>query len=116
MASNISKGASNLFGNLTNSNNANKNTPKANQPNQKSNKDLNVSLKLDPKEGKITGVNVKGNIDPKDAMNFYNNNKQYMPSGQQMLNAAQKATNQGNNTTGKKGGANALANLFGAKK
>ena len=112
MASNISKGASNLFGNLTNSNNANnanKNTPKANQ---KPNKDLNVSLKLDPKEGKITGVNVKGNIDPKDAMNFYNNNKQYMPSGQQMLNAAQKATNQ----TGKKGGANALANLFGAKK
>ena len=61
-------------------------------------------------------VNVKGNIDPKDAMNFYKNNKQYMPSGQQMLNAAQKATNQGNNTTGKKGGANALANLFGAKK
>ena len=119
MASNISKGASNLFGNLTNSNNANnanKNTPKANQPNQKPNKDLNVSLKLDPKEGKITGVNVKGNIDPKDAMNFYKNNKQYMPSGQQMLNAAQKATNQGNNTTGKKGGANALANLFGAKK
>ena len=69
-------------------------------------------MKLDPKEGKITGVNVKGNIDPKDAMNFYKNNKQYMPSGQQMLNAAQKATNQ----TGKKGGANALANLFGAKK
>jgi hypothetical protein len=112
MASNISKGASNLFGNLTNSNNANnanKNTPKANQ---KPNKDLNVSLKLDPKEGKITGVNVKGNIDPKDAMNFYNNNKQYMPSGQQMLNAAQKAPN----TTGKKGGTNALANLLGAKK
>jgi hypothetical protein len=118
LGSSISKGANNLFGNIinSNSNNANKNTPKVNQPNQKQNKDLNVSLKVDPKEGNITGINVKGNIEPKDAMNFYNKNKQNLPTGQQMMNAAQKVTNQGNNNnnTGKK--VNALANLFGAKK
>ena len=121
----------NLFGNTnTNSNtNANKTqkTPKTNQQPQKQDKDLNVSLKIDPKEGNITGINVQGNIDPKDAYNFYQKNKQYMPSGQQMLSGAQKTANfinQVNNNNNnnaadnknKKSNVSTLANLFGPGK
>ena len=91
--------------------------------NQNKNKDLNVSLKIDPKEGNITGINVQGNIDPKDAYNFYQKNKQYMPSGQQMLSGAQKTANfmnQVNNNAGtadnKKKNTNPLASLFGTVK
>ena len=84
-------------------------------------------MKIDPKEGSITGINVQGNIDPKDAYNFYQKNKQYMPSGQQMLSGAQKAgnfmnqmnNNNNNNTTdnkAKKTNVNTLANLFGPSK
>ena len=118
IGSSISKGASNLFGN------SNKTTPKTNQPNQtnqtnqanQKTKDLNVSLKIDPKEGSIKGANIKGNIDPKDAMNFYNKNKQNLPTGQQVANAAQKASaNPTVNNAAKKASANALANLFGKK-
>ena len=111
--------STNLFGNP--STNKVQNTPKTNQQNQK--KDLNVSLKIDPKEGNISGVNVQGNIDPKDAYNFYQKNKQYMPSGQQMLSGAQKAGNfmsqmNANNTENKPKKANVttLANLFGSTK
>ena len=118
LTSSISKGASNLFGN------SNKTTPKTNQPNQtnqtnqanQKTKDLNVSLKIDPKEGSIKGANIKGNIDPKDAMNFYNKNKQNLPTGQQVANAAQKASaNPTVNNATKKASASALANLFGKK-
>jgi hypothetical protein len=118
IGSSISKGASNLFGN------SNKTTPKTNQPNQtnqtnqanQKTKDLNVSLKIDPKEGSIKGANIKGNIDPKDAMNFYNKNKQNLPTGQQVANAAQKASaNPTVNNATKKASASALANLFGKK-
>ena len=108
IGSSISKGASNLFGSNTN---ANKNTPKANQPNQKSAKDLN--LKLDSKDVNNKGNN-KGNVEPKEAMNFFNKNKQNNASG---TNPAQKGGNPGGNTstTGKKPNTNALANLFGKK-
>jgi hypothetical protein len=108
IGSSISKGASNLFGSNTN---ANKNTPKVNQPNQKSAKDLN--LKLDSKDVNNKGNN-KGNVEPKEAMNFFNKNKQNNASG---TNPAQKGGNPGGNTntTGKKPNANALANLFGKK-
>jgi hypothetical protein len=118
LGSSISKGASNLFGN------SNKTTPKTNQPNQTNQtnqanqkaKDLNVSLKIDPKEGSIKGANIKGNVDPKDAMNFYNKNKQNLPTGQQVANAAQKASaNPTVNNAAKKASANTLANLFGKK-
>ena len=127
-SNNMSK-STNLFGttpvNNNNKNtNTNKNTPKTVQQNQKN--DLNVSLKIDPKEGTITGVNVKGNIDPQDAYNFYQKNKQYMPSGQQMLSGAQKTANflnqvnNNNNNAGdnktKKANSSTLANLFGSKK
>ena len=100
----------NLFGNPTNQN----------TQQQNKNKDLNVSLKVDPKQGTITGVNVQGNIDPKDAYNFYQKNKQYMPSGQQMMSGAQKGMNfynqqnaKNNNNQNKNSG---LANLFGTGK
>ena len=114
--------STNLFGNTPTNKNQN------NQQNQK--KDLNLNLKIDPKDGNITGVNVQGNIDPKDAYNFYQKNKQYMPSGQQMLSGAQKVGNflsqlnnsgNSNNNTGdnkqtKKANSSTLANLFGSKK
>ena len=115
--------STNLFGNAPTNKNQN------NQQNQK--KDLNLNLKIDPKDGNITGVNVQGtNIDAKDAMNFYQKNKQYLPTGQQMLSGAQKVgsflsqlTNSGNNNnnTGdnkqtKKANSSTLANLFGSKK
>ena len=100
----------NLFGNPTNQN----------TQQQNKNKDLNVSLKVDPKQGTITGVNVQGNIDPKDAYNFYQKNKQYMPSGQQMMSGAQKGMNfynqqnaKNNSNQNKNSG---LANLFGTGK
>ena len=127
---NINKGT-NLFGNTNTNTNTNKtqNTPKTTQApqnqNQNQKKDLSVSLKIDPKEGNITGINVKGNIDPKDAYNFYQKNKQYMPSGQQMLSGAQKAgnfmnqmNNNNNNTDNKpkKTSVSTLANLFGPSK
>ena len=100
----------NLFGNPTNQN----------TQQQNKNKDLNVSLKVDPKQGAITGVNVQGNIDPKDAYNFYQKNKQYLPSGQQMMSGAQKGMNfynqqnaKNNSNQNKNSG---LANLFGTGK
>ena len=104
----LSKGASNLFGT---SSNANKNTPKTNQPTQKS--DKNINLKVDSKEGSNKGNN-KVNMDPKEAVNFFNKNKQNNTSG---TNPAQKGGNTGGNTstTGKKANVNALANLFGKK-
>ena len=120
IGSTISKGASNLFGSL----NPNKTTPKTTQPNQTNQtnqtnpkpKDLNVNLKIDTKEGN-KGANVKVNVDPKEAMNFFNKNKQNLPTGQQAANAAQKVTtNPTANNAGKKSNANALANLFGSKK
>ena len=114
--------STNLFGNTPTNKNQN------NQQNQK--KDLNLNLKIDPKDGNITGVNVQGNIDPKDAYNFYQKNKQYMPSGQQMLSGAQKVgnflsqlnnsgnsnNNSGDNKQTKKANSSTLANLFGSKK
>ena len=114
--------STNLFGNTLTNKNQN------NQQNQK--KDLNINLKIDPKDGNITGVNVQGNIDPKDAYNFYQKNKQYMPSGQQMLSGAQKVgnflsqlnnsgnsnNNSGDNKQTKKANSSTLANLFGSKK
>ena len=114
--------STNLFGNTPTNKNQN------NQQNQK--KDLNLNLKIDPKDGSITGVNVQGNIDPKDAYNFYQKNKQYMPSGQQMLSGAQKVgnflsqlnnsgnsnNNSGDNKQTKKANSSTLANLFGSKK
>ena len=116
--------STNLFGNT---NNANK-TPKTNQQNQNqkqgnkdNNKDLKVSLKIDPKEGNISGINVQGNIDPQDAYNFYQKNKQYMPSGQQMLSGAQTVgnfmsqQNNNNNNAANKAKVGALASLFGSK-
>ena len=120
IGSTISKGASNLFGSL----NPNKTTPKTTQPNQTNQtnqtnpkpKDLNVNLKVETKEGN-KGANVKVNVDPKEAMNFFNKNKQNLPTGQQAANAAQKVTtNPTTNNAGKKSNANALANLFGSKK
>ena len=131
--------ANNLFGNT---NNTKKTTAQTNnlfgtpnqQPNRKTNlfgnpkndtnqqkkNDLNVGLKYDSKQGKITGANVQGNIDPKDAYNFYQKNKQYMPSGQQMYSGAQKANNfyqeaNKNNNNNQKNNNN-LVNLFGVKK
>ena len=125
-SNNMSK-STNLFGTTpvnNNNKNTNKNTPKTVQQNQKN--DLNVSLKIDPKEGNITGINVQGNIDPKDAYNFYQKNKQYMPSAQQMLSGATKTANflnqvnNNNNNAGdnktKKANSSTLANLFGSKK
>ena len=77
-------------------------------------------MKLDPSQGTITGVNVQGNIDPKDAYNFYQKNKQYLPSGQQMLNAGKQGVNfynqVNNNNTGNTGStgnkSSGLANLL----
>ena len=118
------KRSTNLFGNPPNQKNQQQQQKNQQQQNNNNNKDLNVSLKVDPKQGTITGVNVQGNVDPKDAYKFYQNNKQYMPSGQQMLTGAQTGMNiynqqqqqqqQGNKgNTGNKGG---LANLFGTGK
>ena len=112
--------ANNLFGTQNQTRNTNLFGNPTNQSTQQQNKnkDLNVSLKVDPKQGAITGVNVQGNIDPKDVYNFYQKNKQYMPSGQQMMTGAQKGMafydqqNAKNNNTNKVG----LANLFGTVK
>ena len=133
---NNTKATNNLFG-TPNQNQQNRNTNLFGNPkqtttpsqqqqktqNQQQNKDLNVSLKLDPNQGTITGVNVQGNIDPKDAYNFYQKNKQYMPSGQQMLSGAQTGMNyynqanaNNNNTTGTKSNPGGLASLFGTVK
>ena len=100
----------NLFGNPSNTQ-------------QNKNKDMNISLKVDPKQGTITGVNAQNvNVDPKDAYNFYQKNKQYLPSGQQMASGAQKGiqfynqTNANNNTNTKNTKSSGLANLFGTGK
>ena len=108
----------NLFGTPNQQQNRNTNlfgNPKTDTQQQK--KDLNVSLKVDPKQGAITGVNVQGNVDPKDVYNFYQKNKQYLPSGQQMLSGAKKANKfyqeNSNNNNNKNTG---LSNLFGIGK
>ena len=79
--------------------------------------DVKVGLNMD-KSGNVSGIKVSGNIDPKDAYNFYQTNKQYMPSGQQMLSGAMAVNNfmnnQNNNNTGNKN--SSLGNLFGTKK
>lgn len=96
----------NLFGN-----------PKQTQQQQNKNKDLNINLKMDS-SGNITGANLAGNIDPKDAYNFYQKNKQYMPSGQQMMSGAKTVNNfmNQNNNNNNAAKNNTLANLFGTKK
>ena len=109
----------NLFGNPSNQQQKQTQPQPQKQAPQQKNKDLNVSLKLDPKEGNITGVNVQGNIDPKDAYNFYQKNKQYMPSGQQMMSGAKTGMNMYNQANANNNNANknsGLANLFGAPK
>ena len=103
--------STNLFGNPTNQ-----------TTQQQKKNDLNVGLKMDPKQGTVTGINVQGNVDPKDAYNFYQKNKQYMPSGQQMMSGAQKGAafynqaNANNNTSTNKSNSNTLTNLFGTGK
>ena len=137
--SNNTKATNNLFGNPKKTNSSQSNnlfgTPNQSQTktnlfgnnqtqtNQQKNKDLKVNMKIDPNQGTISNINVQGNIDPKDAYNFYQKNKQYMPSGQQMMKGAQAGmnyynqTNNNNNTNTKQNKSNnALANLFGAKK
>jgi len=115
--------ANNLFGTGTPNQGANRannlfGNPNANKPQQQQqqNKNVNINLKLDG-NGNITGANLAGNIDPKDAYNFYQKNKQYMPSGQQMLSGAKAVNNfmnaNNNNNNNQK---NTLANLFGTKK
>ena len=79
----------NLFGN-----------PNKAQQQQNKNKDLKI--------------NFSGNIDPKEAYNFYQKNKQYMPSGQQMsgaktVNNFMNQNNNNNNASKKK----SYGNLFG---
>ena len=118
--------ANNLFGTPTQTQQKNTNlfgNPQNQQPAQQK-KDLNVGLKLD-NQGNISGVNVQGNVDPKDVYNFYQKNKQYMPSGQQMVNAGKKGVNfynqvNSNNNTGNTGNTGnkntGLANLFGTGK
>ena len=96
----------NLFGN-----------PNKTQQQQNKNKDLNINLKMDS-SGNITGANLAGNVDPKDAYNFYQKNKQYMPSGQQMMSGAKAVNtfmNQNNNNNANQKN-NTLANLFGTGK
>ena len=114
------KKTNNLFGTPNQQQNRNTNlfgNPKNETPQQQK-KDLNVNLKFDPKQGTVTGVNVQGNVDPKDVYNFYQKNKQYLPSGQQMLAGAKKVNNfyqetNNNNNTKKSTGLN---NLFGIGK
>ena len=114
------KKTNNLFGTPNQQQNRNTNlfgNPKNETPQQQK-KDLNVNLKFDPKQGTVTGVNVQGNVDPKDVYNFYQKNKQYLPSGQQMLAGAKKVNNfyqetNNNNNTKKSTGLN---NLFGVGK
>ena len=127
----------NLFGNTNNtkktttSNTTNLfGTPKQQNPNNnlfgnpkneaapQAKKDLKVGLNLD-NEGNVSGVKVQGNVDPKDAYKFYQKNKQYMPTGKQMMAGAKTANNfyqensGNNNNVAKK---STLANLFGTKK
>ena len=110
--------SNNLFGTpnqgANRTNNLFGNPKQTQQQQQNKNKDLNINLKMDS-SGNITGANLAGNIDPKDAYNFYKKNKQYMPSGQQMMSGAKTVNNfmnqnNNNNNTAKN---NTLANLFG---
>ena len=78
------------------------------------NKGLNLNLGMD-KSGNV-GVKVSGQIDPKDAYNFYQQNKQYMPSGKQMMAGAAAVgnfMNQANNNNQQGGSSKGLMNLFG---
>ena len=108
----------NLFGTPNQGTNRNNNLfGNANQQNQQKKTDVKVGLNMD-KSGNVSGIKVSGNIDPKDAYNFYQTNKQYMPSGQQMLSGAMAVNNfmnnQNNNNTGNKN--SSLGNLFGTNK
>ena len=112
----------NLFGTPTQQQSKTTNNLFGNTKNDQQKKDLKVNLTIDPKQGGVTGVNIQGNIDPKDAMNFYQKNKQYMPTGAQMLSGAQKVNNlfdnnnNNNNANTKKNTIAGLANLFGTGK
>ena len=121
---------SNLFGNPTNNT---KNQQKANnlfgnpnpKPNQtnnnnnnnNNNQNVNVSLKFDPKSNQIKDVNIQANMDYDTAKKLYEQNKQYLPSQQQMLSGAKAAYKFGNKYAEeeKKKGNDPLSNLFGKK-
>ena len=121
---------SNLFGNPTNNT---KNQQKANnlfgnpnpKPNQtnnnnnnnNNNQNVNVSLKFDPKSNQIKDVNIQANMDYDTAKKLYDQNKQYLPSQQQMLSGAKAAYKFGNKYAEeeKKKGNDPLSNLFGKK-
>ena len=122
---------SNLFGNPTNNtknqqktNNLFGNPSKPNQNqtnnnnNNNNNQNVNVSLKFDPKSNQIKDVNIQANMDYDTAKKLYDQNKQYLPSQQQMLSGAKAAYKFGNKYAEeeKKKGNDPLSNLFGAKK
>ena len=79
-------------------NNSNKNISGSNNSSNvnkqgRQKKGVDVNFKFDPLTNNISDVKVQGNIDPKDAYQFYQNNKQYLPSAKQTMNALGKAGN-----------------------
>jgi hypothetical protein len=111
----------NLFGpsntNKPNTNQQNNNLNKNNN-NTNNNNQVNVSLKFDPKSNQIKDVNIQANMDYDTAKKLYEQNKQYLPSTQQMLSGAKTAYKYGNKYAEeeKKKGNDPLSNLFGNKK
>ena len=59
---------------------------------QKPNKN-NIGLNIDPLSGEVKDVNVNMKVSGDDAKKFYDNNKQYLPSQEQVISGAKSGAN-----------------------
>ena len=98
------------------------------QGNPQQNNQMNINLGYDPNTNSITKVGVQGEVDYQTAKKIYDQNKQYLPSGQQVWNGTKAAfkfganaasqINEANNQNAgaQKKSADPLSSLFGSKK
>jgi hypothetical protein len=101
------------------------NAPKEEEPKKK---DPIVTLKMDPNSTDIKDMKIGVNMDGETAYKLYQDNKQYLPSKEQMLNGASKSADfmaqnsdvitgsKGDPTKKKAGFFDPLTSLFGAGK
>lgn len=69
------------------------------------NKGLDINFKFDPTSNKVKDVNVSGQMDYDTAKTIYDNNKQYLPTGAQVMSGMKTGYNVGSKVLAENEGA-----------